>query len=219
MPAITHTRFGIHKLTADKIRILLADDHPIVGEGIRALLAGEPELCVCHEARDAAAALVAQQQCRHHLAIVDVSLGRDSGLQLVATLKRTWPELSVLVLSIHDSQLYARDAYAAGASAYLSKQTPPQVLLLAIRRLVAGGLWRLPRTPENPSLQRLSKREREVLRLIGCGHSSAEIAGQLGRSVKTIEAHRENIKQKLGLARGKDLLRYALLWAEGKAPE
>lgn len=206
-------------MTADKIRILLADDHPIVGEGIRALLAGEPELCVCHEARDAAAALVAQQQCRHHLAIVDVSLGRDSGLQLVATLKRTWPELSVLVLSIHDSQLYARDAYAAGASAYLSKQTPPPVLLLAIRRLVAGGLWRLPRTPESPSLQRLSKREREVLRLIGCGHSSAEIAGQLGRSVKTIEAHRENIKQKLGLARGKDLLRYALLWAEGKAPE
>ena len=206
-------------MTADKIRILLADDHPIVGEGIRALLASEQDLCVCHEARDAAAALVAQQQCRHHLAIVDVSLGRDSGLQLVTTLKRTWPELSVLVLSIHDSQLYARDAYAAGASAYLSKQTPPAVLLLAIRRLVTGGLWRLPRTPENPSLQRLSKREREVLRLIGCGHSSAEIAGQLGRSVKTIEAHRENIKQKLGLARGKDLLRYALLWAEGKAPE
>ena len=206
-------------MTADKIRILLADDHPIVGEGIRALLASEQDLCVCHEARDAAAALVAQQQCRHHLAIVDVSLGRDSGLQLVATLKRTWPELSVLVLSIHDSQLYARDAYAAGASAYLSKQTPPAVLLLAIRRLVTGGLWRLPRTPENPSLQRLSKREREVLRLIGCCHSSAEIAGQLGRSVKTIEAHRENIKQKLGLARGKDLLRYALLWAEGKAPE
>lgn len=219
MPVITITCYGSFKLTADKIRILLADDHPIVGEGIRALLAAEPELCVCHEARDAAAALAAQQQCRHHLAIVDVSLGRDSGLQLVATLKRTWPELSVLVLSIHDSQLYARDAYAAGASAYLSKQTPPAVLLLAIRRLVAGGLWRLPRTPESPSLQRLSKREREVLRLIGYGHSSAEIAGQLGRSVKTVEAHRENIKQKLGLARGKDLLRYALLWAEGKTPE
>jgi len=93
------------------------------------------------------------------------------------------------------------------------------VLLLAIRRLVSGERWRLPRTQENPSFQRLSKREREILRLIGYGHSCAEIAGQLGRSVKTIEAHRENIKQKLGLARGKDLLRYALLWAEGKAPE
>ena len=205
-------------MTAD-MRILLVDDHPIVTEGIRALLVTEPGLCVCHEARDAAAALAAQQQCQHQLAIVDVALGRDSGLQLVATLKRTWPELSVLVLSIHDNQLYARDAYAAGASAYLSKQIPPAVLLLAIRRLLSGGRWRLPRTQQISSLERLSAREREVLRLIGYGQSSAEIARQLERSVKTIEAHRENIKLKLGLARGQDLLRYALLWVEGKAPE
>ena len=206
-------------MNTEIIRILLADDHPIVGEGIRALLASETDLCICHEARDAASALHAQQHCAHHLAIVDIALGHDSGLQLVATLKRSWPALIVLVLSIHDSQLYARDAYAAGASAYLSKQVAPTVLLLAIRRLLAGGHWRLPRTPEIPGLMRLSTREREILRFIGHGLSNAEIATQIGRSIKTVEAHREHIKHKLGMNGAKDLLRYALLWVEGHPPE
>ena len=206
-------------MSTEMIRILIADDHPIVGEGIRALLATETDLHVCHEARSAAAALAAQQHCPHQLAIVDIALGCDSGLQLVATLKRSWPELIILVLSIHDSELYARDAHVAGASAYLSKQVAPAMLLLAIRRLLGGGHWRLPRTPQPSRLMPLSVREREVLRLIGTGQSNAEIARQLGRSVKTVEAHREHIKHKLGLTSARDLLRYALLWVEGKADE
>lgn len=199
-------------------RILIVDDHPIVAEGIRALLATESGVRVCHAA-DAASALAAQVHCQHHLAIVDVALGRDSGLNLVASFKQTWPELKVLMLSMHDNQLYARDAAEAGASAYLCKQGPPAILLLAIRRLLSGGSWRAPRDEQVSSLARLSAREREILRLIGYGHSSAEIARTLERSIKTVEAHRENIKLKLGLTRGQDLLRYALLWVDGKAPE
>lgn len=206
-------------MTATVTRILLADDHPIVGEGIRALVATDTSLRLCHEVRDATSAIAAQQQCSHRLAIVDIALGRDSGLQLVATFKKSCPELAVLVLSMHNSQLYARDALAAGADAYCSKQEPPANLLRAIRRLLDGGRWRLPRTPQNPQLSRLSAREREILRLIGYGRSSADIAEQLKRSIKTVEAHREHIKQKLGLARGSDLLRYALLWVEGKTSE
>lgn len=206
-------------MSTELTRILIADDHPIVGEGIRALLASESDLHICHEARSAAAALAAQQHCQHHLAIVDIALGHDSGLQLVATLKRGWPDLVVLVLSIHDSELYARDAHAAGASGYLSKQVAPAMLLMAIRRLLDGGQWRLPRTPLPTQLMPLSQREREVLRLIGTGQSNAEIGRQLGRSVKTVEAHREHIKHKLGLTSARDLLRYALLWVEGKSSD
>lgn len=205
-------------MTPDK-RILIVDDHPIVAEGIRALLASETGIRVCHEAADAASALTAQTRCQHDLAIVDVTLGRDSGLSLVAAFKQTWPELKVLMLSMHDNQLYARDAVDAGASAYLSKQGPPAILLLAIHRLLAGGRWRPSRDEQVSSLARLSVREREIFRLIGHGHSSAEIARILERSIKTVEAHRENIKLKLGISRGQDLLRYALLWVDGKAPE
>lgn len=200
------------------VPIMLVDDHPIMAEGIRALLAADTDLRLCHVAADATAALAAQRECPHRLAIVDVALGRDSGLQLVATLKKNWPELAVLVLSMHDSELYARDALDAGASAYLSKQEAPAVLLLAIRGVLAGCAWS-PRKPRNPDLGRLGAREREVLRLIGQGHTNQEIAQQLERSIKTVESHREHIKEKLGLTRGSDLVRYALLCAEGNVPE
>ena len=202
-----------------RIPIMLVDDHPIVAEGVGALLAAEADLHLCHVAHDAASALAAQAACPHRLAIVDVALGRDSGLWLVMEMKRRWPELLVLVYSLYDSQLYARDALAAGASAYLTKQEAPKVLLLAIRRLLAGGRWRLPRTQKHPELQSLSEREQEVLRLIGQGLVNREVAERLRRSVKTVESHRENIKKKLGLTSSGDLLRYALLWVEGRAWE
>lgn len=207
----------------EKSRILMIDDHPIVREGMGHFLNLQDNLHLCCCASSAGEALAAAAACRHDLAIVDISLKGESGLDLVKFLRARYPELAILVLSMHEESIFAYRALEVGANGYLMKQEGTRNILRAINDLLAGNIYlstsmharlaeglvahqNLPRS----AISSLSEREFEILHLLGLGLGTRQIAERLCRSVKTIEAHRANIKQKLGLRKGQDLLRFAV---------
>lgn len=207
-------------------QILIVDDHPIIREGLAHLLNRHADLHVCCAAGSAEEALTATA-CRPDIAIVDLSLHSNSGLDLVRTLRHRHPDLKVLVLSMHDETLFAERALRAGANGYLMKLEATEHIVSAIREILAGNIYlsvamheRLARALTAPQkvptglIENLSEREFEVLHLIGLGFSTREIAGKLNRSVKTIEAHQANIKEKLDIPNGKELTRFAIQWFE-----
>jgi DNA-binding NarL/FixJ family response regulator len=208
-------------------RILVVDDHPIVRLGVRQMLSSESDLEICAEADSAQAALAAVRDARPQLAIVDLSLGNGTGLQLIRDLRISSPEVRVLVLSMHDETLYAERVLRAGARGYIMKREAITGLVGAIRTVLEGRISvsdsmsqaLLERVcheaalPEDP-LNDLSDRELQVFELIARGLSTATIAEQLGVSVKTIETYRSNIRAKLDLEDATDLVRYAATWAE-----
>jgi DNA-binding NarL/FixJ family response regulator len=207
--------------------ILIVDDHPLVRHGLASLIGPQSDLAVCGEAATPAEALSAIQRLRPDLAIVDLSLGDDDGLDLVKTIAARHRDVPVLICSMHKESAYAERALRAGARGYVMKQEPDEVLLAAVRRVLSGQihvseavasrmLLKLvnPRAASGPSVDQLSDREYEVFRLIGRGVGPSDIARQLGVSVKTIETHREGIKRKLNLASAHDLLRAAMRHAD-----
>ena len=205
-------------------RVLIVDDHPILRQGLAQLISQTRRWQVCHQAATVEAALAAQVACVHRLAIVDLSLAHGSGLELVKRFAATPGAPAVLVLSMHDERLYAEKALHAGARGYIMKQEASEHVLEALETLQRGGTYlsaamrdelqqRAPGARADP-LSRLSGRELEILRLIGQGRATAEIAAALERSVKTIESHRESLKLKLGLKSSAELLRYAVLWEQ-----
>lgn len=212
----------------EKIKIIIVDDHPIVRQGIALLINQQPDLDVCCEAGSAEEALemLAKGADSIRVAIVDLSLGGMSGLELVKTLRARHPEMSVLVMSMHDESLYAERVLRAGARGYIMKQEATEKILTALRQILRGEIYVSDRMrtrmlerlidnrgePSESPLASLSDRELEVLRLIGRGMSTGEIARDLCRSVKTIEAHRANIKEKLSLRGGAELVRFAIQW-------
>ncbi|MCX4136818.1 MULTISPECIES: response regulator transcription factor [Paraburkholderia] len=209
-------------------QILIVDDHPIIREGMTHLLNLQEDLHVCCAAGSAAEAL-AEMACLPDMAIVDISLQSDSGLDLVKTLRHRYPKLAILVLSMHDEGLFAERALRAGANGYLMKLEATEHVVSAIREVLAGNIYLSaamhenlaralagPRkTPAGP-IASLSVREFEVLHLIGLGFGTREIATKLNRSVKTIEAHRANIKEKLNIRSGNELMRFAIQWIESQ---
>lgn len=205
-------------------RVLLVEDHPIVRRGLADVINGEPDLTVCAEAADAGQALEALAHARADAAIFDISLDGKNGIELLKEVKALYPELPVLVLSMYDESLYAERALRAGASGYVMKQEAIGNVLTALRRILAGQLYLSenlssamlrravdggPATVRSP-LEQLSDRELEVFHLIAKGLPLRQIAEKLYRSVKTIDAHREHIKAKLGLGSSGELLRYAI---------
>jgi DNA-binding NarL/FixJ family response regulator len=157
------------------------------------------------------------------LAIVDISLDGDSGLELIKTLRQRYPKLAILTLSMHDESLFAERALRSGANGYLMKQEGTRNILLAVQQVLAGNIYlsatmhsgltqRLvtPRRIDFPPLAGLSEREFEILHLIGLGFGTRQIAEKLNRSIKTIEAHRANLKEKLQLKSGRELVRFAV---------
>jgi DNA-binding NarL/FixJ family response regulator len=213
-------------------RVLIVDDHPIVRLGLTRLLSEEADITVCGEAGDAPSALEAVARHEPQAAIVDISLSGTSGLDLVRTIKRERPELVVLVVSMHDEALYAERALRAGASGYVMKQEAMEVIIKALRRVLSGEIFlsdamsgKLLRRfaqgsaavdhREGSPLASLSDREFEVLRLIGQGFGTREIAEILRISIKTVESHRAHLKEKIKLSSGTELARYAALWVEG----
>jgi DNA-binding NarL/FixJ family response regulator len=209
-------------------QILIVDDHPIIREGMTHLLNLQENLHVCFAAGSAEEALAAMDR-RPDLAIVDISLQSDSGLELVKTLRHRYPDLAILVLSMHDESLFAERALRSGANGYLMKLEATEHVLNAIREVLAGNIYvsaamheKLARaltiTHKKPEgrIASLSEREFEVLHLIGLGFSAREIAEKLNRSVKTIEAHQANIKEKLNIRNGKELMRFAIQWIESQ---
>lgn len=209
------------------LRIVIVDDHPIVRKGLTELINHEPGMIVCGESDTADGGLARIRADRPAVAIVDLSLGLDSGLQLVKTLNASLPDVRVLILSMHDETLHAERALAAGASGYIMKHAAMQHLIGAIRCVASGKTYVSPEMAErivarmtgrrdSPNatapFERLTDREREVFTLIGRGLGTRDIARQLIVSVKTVETHQARIKEKLGLSHVRELTRAAVNW-------
>lgn len=214
-----------------KKRILIVDDHPLLRQGVAGLIDREPDLQVCGEAQSATEALQAARSLRPDLALVDISLGERSGLELIKDLKIQHETLPVLVLSMHDESIYAERALRAGAQGYITKKSGGKALLKAIREVLHDRIFlsdqmstkllqnlagQRPGKAASP-LELLTDREFEVFQLIGDGRSSRHIAETLNVSIKTVEAHRANMKAKLKLKAGTDLVHYAVRWVETQA--
>jgi len=200
------------------MRILLIDDHAIVRAGLRRLLAslGNPEITEAANGRDA---LIRYREARPDVVILDFNLPGIGGLELLQRLMIDDPTARVLVFSMHAEAIYASRALHAGAKGYVSKNASPDELLVAIRRLAEGGRYieneiaqelALQSAPEGHPLQQLTERDMEILRLLGEGHSLAEIATELGVGYKTIANTCSQIKAKLGVSRTADLIRLSI---------
>jgi DNA-binding NarL/FixJ family response regulator len=207
------------------IRILLADDHAIVRQGLKLLIDSQPDMKVVGEAADGTEVLRQTKILGLDLVVMDISMPGMNGLVATRTLKREQPNIAVIALTRHEDDKYAEEVLRAGASAYVLKQSPPADFLRAVRAVAAGGVFidnaltvRLADGlfEKNPALPKLpetavTERELEVLRLIAIGHSNKEVAAQLQISVKTVEVHKANGMRKLGLAGRVELIRYGVM--------
>jgi len=212
-----------------KRRIFIVDDHPIVREGLAQLINNESDLTVCGKGEDPYQCIRAIKQAKPDLTLLDVSLKDSDGIELLKELRAQNQNYQILILSMHDESLYAERALRAGARGYIMKQEAPQTLLLAIRKVLQGEVYVSDRMSavliqrmvgnKKPDgtlpMDRLTDRELEVFRMIGAGMSVKEIADKLFLSIKTIEAHREHIKEKLSIKSSSELLRYAIRNAPG----
>lgn len=205
---------------------MLVDDHAMIRHGMAMLINMEPDLAVCAETGDGNEALAILKKNDHiDIVLLDVTLKTISGFEIIKSIHALVPGLRVLFVSMHDEAVYAERALRAGALGYVMKQEPGEVLLTAIREVLKGNVYlskqmnakllnrMVTKQPEQEQLiNSLTPSEFEVLHLIGSGHSSKEIAKLLNRSIKTIETHRFNIRTKLNLKNGADLIRYATRW-------
>jgi DNA-binding NarL/FixJ family response regulator len=205
--------------------IVLVDDHPVVRLGLAYLLGEEPDFEVVGQAGDSAAALEVIGASRPAVVVLDLNLQGADAIPLITRLLQEWPELRILVLSMHEEDLYAERLLALGVHGYVMKHEEPAEFLRALRRVVAGETYLSPRLTERlvarvgrrarggPSLAaRLTGREHDVLQLVARGLGTREIATELGMRTKTVDSHRRNIREKLGLASSRDLVRYAVRW-------
>jgi DNA-binding NarL/FixJ family response regulator len=207
-------------------KVFLVDDHPLVREHLAALLQAETDIEVCGEAGDGPTAISLIGQRQPDLVILDISLKRSHGLELLKDLKALRPDLPVLVLSMHDEALYAERALRAGASGYITKEAATVNVLSAVRKVLAGQVYlseamagRMVQklvggcTPAFTSLpELLADRELEVYRLVGRGLGTRQIAEEMRLGIKTVESYKARIKEKLGLADGNQLLQHAIEW-------
>jgi DNA-binding NarL/FixJ family response regulator len=197
-------------------------------EGLAQLVNGETDLTICGQAGTGREALELAGKTNPDLLLVDISLPDKNGLEVVKDLREFHPGLPVLVISMHDESLYAERALRAGARGYIMKQEGGKKLMEAIRRVLSGKIYvsdniastilesvsGMEREAAQTPIKKLSDREFEVLQLLGNGKGTSQIAAQLHLSTKTVEAHRANIKRKLGLRSGTELVRYAVRWVE-----
>jgi DNA-binding NarL/FixJ family response regulator len=211
-------------VTPLKTRILLADDHALVRRGLRLVLEAEPDMEVVGEAGDGAEAIALALETPADLAILDISMPRMTGLHAVAEIRRRKPELRCLMLSMHENERYLYEALKAGAAGYVLKSVADRDLVNAVRAAMRGEPFLYPgaMTPlieeylrqarDEPTIREdpLTPREREVLKLIAESRSTKQIAAELVISDKTVERHRENILDKLGMHDRVELTRYAI---------
>ncbi|HWA09720.1 MAG TPA: response regulator transcription factor [Opitutaceae bacterium] len=219
------------RLRPSAIRVLLVDDHPLMRQGMKTLIEQELHFEVCGEADNAPRALELAAKLTPDLAIVDITLKSTNGIELTKDLRMRVPEMPILIVSMHEEDVYAERVLRAGAMGYLMKLEAPDKIADAIQAVMRGEIYLSDRlkekmlhqlvhqrgpTPVSP-IEKLSDREIEVFRLIGIGYGTREIAGLLNLSVKTIDSYRENLKTKLGLPTGGDLVRHAIQWMKSQA--
>ncbi|MBS0393334.1 MAG: response regulator transcription factor [Proteobacteria bacterium] len=214
------------------MRILLVEDHEVVRIGLRQLIDSHPDLTVCGEATSVAAARAAIDLLRPDVVLLDITLGEESGLDLLRGLEGLAYFPRVLVLSMFDEALYADDALALGARGYTMKDVPPDDLIRAIRTVASGAVHLSDRLTQRvmrrvaagreqgpAAHEALTPREQEVIVLLGEGRTTREIAAHLGTAVKTVDSHKRNICEKLGLDSAAELLRYAVVNAQKRSRE
>lgn len=207
-------------------RVFLLDDHPLVREWLGGMLALEPDLEICGQADESAAALGAVATTQPDIVVVDLSLPRSSGLEFLKEMRSQHPHVRLLVLSMHDEASVAERAFRAGAHGYAVKREPGPHIIVGIREVLAGKFYASPSLTaqlagrmfgngprgENPPDEILSDREMEVFTLRGQGRSAKEIANTLGVSTKTVGSYDARIKEKLGFQDAGELMREAVLW-------
>jgi len=220
---------------ARKSRIFIVDDHPLVREGLTNLINGQDDLVVCGEAEDSTRAVAGIKKARPDVALIDISLKNESGLELLKNLRSQFPQVGLIVVSMHDEALYGERALLAGARGYVMKRETSKSVLASIRRVLGGGIYvserivkrmanrlgsrrkaaRADRTP----VERLSDRELEIFRLLGQGRTSSQIAEDLNLSLKTVQEYCSRAKEKFGVGSLTDLLREAIRWEEASRPK
>ena len=216
----------------NKIKILIVDDHPIVRQGIIYLLEKEKDIQVCGEAEDALEALAAIPRLKPNLIIIDISLPIGNGLELIKNISTLYPQIIMLVLSMHDESLYAERVVRAGAKGYIMKSEATDKLITAIRRVADGEIFlskdikeriftkvlQSSTKPYSSSIDLLSDRELQIFQMVGEGIKTRTIANNLNLSISTVNTHYTHIKKKLGLTSNNELIQYAVNWflSEGK---
>ena len=211
-------------------RVLIVDDHPIVRQGLRRVMETEEDLTVCGEAETARDAKTAIKELNPDVVIADISLKQGDGIELVRDVRAHYPQLPILVLSMHDETIYAERMLSAGANGYIMKQAASEQFLISLRRVLDGGIYVSEAVGNNMiqkfaaggayisanPIDRLSNRELQILHMIGKGMSTRETAHSLNLSIKTVESHRQRIKRKLNLTTGTQLVQYAVNWFTGR---
>jgi two-component system invasion response regulator UvrY len=203
------------------IRILIADDHAILRRGLHEILMRELEGAICGEAQDATEALARMQEGEWDLVILDITMPGRSGLEVLRDLKISWPKIPVLVLSMHPEDQYGKRLLRAGAAGYVRKESAPEELVKAIRKVLAGGRYvsaalaetlasDLSQDAERPAHEVLSDREFEVLRMIGAGKTVSQIAEDLHLGVTTVSTYRARILEKMNMSTTAELMHYSM---------
>jgi len=207
-------------------RVFIVDDHPIVRQGLGQLINHEPDLKVCGEAEGVKEARASLGETEPDVVIVDLSLRDSDGLELIKDIRSKYKNLPVLVLSMHDESIYAERLLSAGANGYIMKQAAADQLLIALRRVLGGGIYVSESVgasmierfavsglkQRNDPIDRLSNRELQIMNLIGRGKGTRQIADDLNLSIKTVESHRQRIKKKLNLESSPQLVQFAVNW-------
>lgn len=209
---------------AKKKTVFVVDDHPLLRQGLALLINREQDLMVCGEAEEAQTAMTAITAKKPDIVIADISLNGPDGLDLLKNIRLLYPDLPVLILSMHDESIYAERALRARANGYIMKQEATEKVLIAVRRILGGDIYLSDRMANkllhqyvsggsselNSRLSALSDRELEVFRLIGEGCSTRQIALKLHLSIKTVETYQAHIKEKLSLHSGRELVQHAI---------
>ncbi len=202
------------------VKVLIADDHPVVRSGLKAMIEGRGDMAVVGEARDADEAAQLARELHWDVAVIDFTMPGSDGVQLVQRIRQTRPTRPVLVVSMHPERLHATQAMKAGAAGYLNKETADEELSKAIRKVVNGGKYVTPafaealaeelsKPDDGPPHKRLSERELRVMLLLAEGKAINEIAGSLSISPSTVSTYRLRILKKLQMTSNADIVRYA----------
>jgi DNA-binding NarL/FixJ family response regulator len=209
-----------------KSKIFIVDDHPLVREWLTTLIDQTTDLVVCDGAEDAQSALKGIARSHPDLAIIDLSLGGDSGIDLIRMIREQFPKVAMVVLSMHDERVYAERSIRAGARGYIMKRESTKKVVDAIRQVLQGNVYLSKELTElfaqkfisggtggdASPISQLSDRELEVFRFIGQGYETREIAETLQVNIKTVQTYCTRIKDKLNLSSGAELLREAIRW-------
>ncbi len=217
-------------MTDHSTRLIIIDDHPLVREGLKQLLAGQPDFQIAGEASNAAQARQLLSQVNPDVAVLDLTLGQDDGVELTRWIREQHPDVKILILSMQEEALYAERLLRLGVSAYVMKSAAETDFLSALRKVARGQRHlsaemnerllskavrgQLAKGDDDP-VTSLTQREMQVFQMIGGGVSTREIADQLQLSMKTIDAHRRHMREKLNLRSTNELMRYAARWVAG----